>query len=83
MGIPKKVQDRLMARGAREHAVVVVFEKGKPARIFGFDEYLRMKDLPRKVKPWTRKRARAVPDPLGAIKNGRVLRPLRRSEFYE
>jgi hypothetical protein len=83
MGIPKKVEARLLARGAREGAVVVVFRKGRPVRIFGFDEYVGMKDLPKKVKPWTRRKARPAPDPLGAIRGGRVLRPLRRSEFYD
>lgn len=85
MGIPKEIERRVMKRGATERAVVVVFRRGRPCRVFGFDEYVRMKELPGKVKPWTRRSPKAKKDLLAdfRVEGGRVLRPLRRSEFYE
>lgn len=85
MGIPKAISDRIARRGLRERAVVVVFEKGRPLRVFGLEEYLRMKRLPGVLKPWLKRKRGTGADPLAAFRvpGGRVLKKLRRSEFYE
>ena len=84
MGIPKKVSDRLLERGRRERAVVGVFKKGRPVRIFGFDEYLRMKECPHKTRPWTRRGTARLLDRLGVRTASRkVVSPLSRRDIYE
>lgn len=85
MGIPEAVSRRIVERGLRDRVVVVIFRKGRPARVFGLEQYLRMKRLPGAVKPWLRRRRGASADPLAAFRvpGGRVLKKLRRSEFYE
>jgi hypothetical protein len=81
-GLPRKVVERIVSRGAGDRAVVVVFRKNRPARVFGLEEYLKMKELPKKVKPWARRMRRGAPDPLGAVP-GKVRSSLRRSEIYD
>lgn len=85
MGIPKAISKRIAERGLHERAVVVIFRKGRPLRVFGLEEYLRMKRLPAALKPWLKRRRGKGADPLAPFRvaNGRVLKKLRRSEFYE
>ena len=82
--MPRNVNKRILAAGARgERAVVVVFSKKKPSRVFALEKYRKMQELPSRVKPWTaRKTTRDVPDPLRAIE-GRVLEPIRRKNVYD
>jgi hypothetical protein len=80
--LPRRVAERIASRGAGNRVVVVVFRNDRSARVFGWDEYLKMKDLPRKVRPWARRARRGVPDPLGAVR-GKVRSSLRRSEIYD
>lgn len=80
---PLAVSRRIMKRAAQgEEAVVVVLRDGRPTRVFGIAQYLKMMDLPPKVKPWQHRTVRGSPDPLGAIDAG-VVAPLTRERLYE
>ncbi len=81
---PRSIADRILRRARRgEKAAVVVFRRGKPSRVFGLQEYLRQREVPRKNKIWKRRRPTVPgPDPLAAVE-GRVLGPLRREDIYE
>jgi hypothetical protein len=51
--------------------------------VFDLEKYLKMQDLPKKVKPWSRRKSKAnAPEPLGSV-DGRVLLPLTREHIYE
>ena len=81
------VADSVETRCARNEVAVVVAALGKPSRVYGLEQYLKMCDLPRQVKPWEHRKSRAkksrtVPDPLGAVE-GTVLGPLSRDFIYE
>jgi hypothetical protein len=81
--MPTNVSKKIVERAARGEVAVVVPRGGKPSRVFGIEEYLKMRNLPRKVKPWThRKREEIVPDPLGAVE-GTVLMPVVRANIYD
>ena len=81
--LSNSVRRRLMARCKDDGVVVVVDKKGRPSRIFGIEEYLKMKQHPAKVKPWLfRKSNPAHTDPLGAVA-GNVVRGLNRQAMYE
>ncbi len=82
--MPRRVARRIMARCARgEKKIVVVTKNGRPSSVFGFDEYLKMQDLPRKVKPWTGRKIQPRPsDELPSIDAG-INMPLKRQDFYE
>ena len=81
--LPRRVAKKIMERAARGEVVVVVSRGGKPSRVFGLEEYLKMRDLPRRVRPWShRKREEPAPDPLGAVE-GTVLMPVVRANIYE
>jgi restriction endonuclease Mrr len=82
--MPRAVARRIMARCARgEKKLVVVAKNGKPSSVFGFDEYLKMQELPRKVKPWTGRKPPPRPsDELPSIDSG-ITMPLQRKDFYE
>lgn len=80
-GLSRKVAERIARRAAVDRIVVVVFGKNRLARVFGFEEYLKMKELPRKVKPWARRVRRGAVDPLGAVP-GKVRSSLGRNEIY-
>lgn len=83
MSMPRSVSKRILERCAQEKVAVVVSRNGIPSRVFGLDEYLKMKNLPRKVQPWKhKKKALETPDPLGAVE-GRILEPLSRERIYE
>lgn len=81
--MPNGVRRRIMNRCATEDVIVVVSKGGKPSRVFGLPEYLKMKQHAAKVKPWRhrRKRSEGV-DPLGAAE-GKPLSALGRQEIYE
>jgi hypothetical protein len=83
--MPRSIAKRILDRGARgENAVVVVMRDGKPSRVFGLEEYLKMKELPRTVKPWEHRQDLAQPpDPLGAMDLGLLVSPLTREHMYE
>jgi hypothetical protein len=83
--LPRGVSKKLVERAARgEKVSVVVNRNGKPSRVFGLDEYLKMKKLPHQVKPWEHRKGQAsVPDPLGAVDMGPLLSPLTREAMYE
>ncbi len=82
--LPRGVARRIMARAARgEEAVVLTFRKGVPSRVFGLEDYLKIRELPKRVKPWERRKSEeAVPDPLGAVE-GTVRVPITRDNIYE
>ena len=86
--LPRNVQRRLMrlaqkatARGEKVLHVAIKIRNGSPSRVYTEETYSRIQQ--KKGKPWTyRKKAAAVPDPLGA-KPGSILASLSRSEIYE
>jgi len=81
---PPRVARRILQLGAKgRKALVLVMKKGKPSRVFGFDEYLARKALVMKVKPWQgRKKKATSADPLGAVDLG-VMAPLTRENMYD
>src|SRR5438445_9135834 len=83
--IPPRVARRILQRAAQgEPAVVVVMRNGLPSRVFGLEDYLRMRDLPKQVKPWEHRTSKsAPPDPLGATDLGVLVSPLTREQMYE
>ncbi|MEA2627276.1 MAG: hypothetical protein QOD06_3321 [Candidatus Binatota bacterium] len=80
--IPAAVARRIRERARQNKALVITIRDGKPSRVYGFDEYLKMKALPQKVRPWTHRRDAKPVDPLGASP-GRVRSRLRRADIYE
>jgi len=79
-GIAKRIADRIAENNG---PVVVTSRDGKPSRVFGYDEYRKMVELPHRVKPWEhRKQKRAPPDPLGAADADPPV-GLRRKDLYE
>lgn len=81
--MPNNVRRRIMQRCAQEDAIVVVSRGGLPSRVFGFNEYLKMREHAAKIKPWLHKQQRETrrADPLGAS-GGKVLSSLRREDIY-
>ena len=67
--MPRDVAKRIAHRIAENNQPVVVTSRdGKPSRVYGYDEYKKMVELPQQVKPWLhRKQKPATPDPLGAV----------------
>lgn len=82
--MPRNVSRRIMDRCAHESAIVVVVRGRKPSRVFGLNEYLKMREHPGKVKPWRHRRQSrgGGVDPLGA-KSGRIVSSLRRQDIYD
>ncbi|MBI4565224.1 MAG: hypothetical protein HY716_11075 [Planctomycetes bacterium] len=82
--IPRSVSEKILKRCERGDVAVVVPKKRRPSRVFGLDEYLKIKRLASNVKPWTyrKKLSRTFTDPLQAV-DGRVLSSLRRQDLYE
>jgi hypothetical protein len=81
--IPRAVADRIRKRCETGEPFVVVPKNGNPSRLFGLEEFRRMQELPRKVKPWEHRRSKpSPPDPLGAV-DARVLAPVRREDIYD
>jgi hypothetical protein len=81
--IPQNVLRRILRRAADgEKAIVLTLRHGVPSRVFGVDEYLQRRQLPKQLKPWKYRSRPAMPDPLGAA-DGTVLGSLSRSEIYE
>ncbi len=80
--IPQRVARRIRERGRTTDTLVITIRDGKPSRVYGFDEYLKMKALPGKVKPWAHRRDAKPLDPLGAAP-GRIRSRLRRMEIYD
>ena len=77
-----KAAARAAARG--DSAIVITVPKGKPSRVFGYDEYQKIKQQPHEVKPWEKRQGQgSVPDPLGAVDMGLLLSPLTRETMYE
>jgi hypothetical protein len=76
--ISKRI-DELGEKGVR--AVVVVFRNKKASRVFRPEKWAKMRELPRKHKPWMARSLRKTPDPLGAV-DGTVLEPVRREHIY-
>ena len=83
--MPRAVADKVLARCAKDEPVVVVPKNGKPSRVFSLEKYLKMKEQPKKHKPWRhRKQKDEVPDPLGTAHwNARILMPLDREHIYD
>jgi len=67
--LPRSFAKRIARRIAKKNEPVVVTSRdGKPSRVFGYDEYRKMVELPHRVRPWeSRKRSRPAPDPLRAV----------------
>ena len=82
--IPRSVARSLLKHGAQgAKKVVVVFRRGIPSRVFGYEEHQRIVALPKEVEPWRYRQAQTgSPDPLGAV-GGRLLAPLSRQAIYE
>ncbi len=82
--MPRGISEKILKRGTKgEEAIVLTFREGKPARVFGLEEYLKIRELPKKVKPWEHRKAKAsAKDPLGAV-SGKVLISLSRKNIYE
>jgi hypothetical protein len=83
---PLKVAQRIMRRAAKGERLVLTFDQqGKPSRIYGYQEYQKMQELPHRIQPWKRRNGGGeVPDPLGMRGfKGKILRPLNRAVFYE
>lgn len=84
--MPNRVQQRILKRCANNETVVVVARDGKPARVFNLERFLKMREQPRKHKPWTHRTKTEAPDPLGVRAlnvRGRILGPLTRAHMYE
>ncbi|HET6204372.1 MAG TPA: hypothetical protein VFI25_16390 [Planctomycetota bacterium] len=81
---PRDVARRILRRAEQgEKAVVVVFKRGRPSRVFGLEEYRKQQQVPVKNQIWKRRRASGGgPNPLRAIE-GRVLGSIRREDIYE
>ena len=85
--IRHEIAERITRRAKKNMPLVVTVRDGKPSRVYHLEGYLKMKALPQKVKPWTRRR-NAKPrdtapiDPLGAV-TGRLRSKLRRSDMYD
>ncbi len=82
--MPRDVAKRIANRIAESNQPVVVTSRdGKPSRVFGYEEYTKMVELPHRVRPWEhRKQSRATPDPLGAVDAEPPVR-LSRKDLYE
>lgn len=81
--MPRGVARRIVERSAHNQIAVVVPRKGKPARVFDLEKYLKMREQPNKHKPWTYRKGRANhPEPLGAV-DGAVRGSLTRKKIYE
>lgn len=80
--IPRRVEQKILNRCGKGEPLVVIPRDGKPAIVYGLAEYLKMKRLASRHKPWTKRRRAKVPDPLGAI-DGRVISPLGRKYIYD
>jgi hypothetical protein len=67
--MPRGVAKKILQRAARgEKAIVVLARNGKLTKVWGLDAYLKMRELPNRVKPWQhRKDQAATPNPLGAV----------------
>ncbi len=80
--LPREFARRLMRRAQNHRRLVVTVEKGKPGRVFGFEEYLAKQKAAAETRPWEKRRGKAGPDPLGSVK-GTVRGRLGRDEIYE
>ncbi len=82
--LPRNVAKRIANRIAENNQPVVVTSRnGKPSRVFGYDEYTKMVELPHRVKPWEhRKQTKATPDPFGAVDAEPPVR-LTRKDLYD
>lgn len=80
--IPRRIENKILSRCGEGEPLVIIPRHGKPARVYGLAEYLKLKRLAARHKPWTKRRRAEVPDPLGAIE-GRVISPLGRKHIYD
>jgi hypothetical protein len=83
--MPRRVSQRILEACQKGEAIVVVPGRRKPflpSRVFRLEKYLKMKELPKKHKPWTARSSRKSADPLRAIE-GRVLEPVCRKTIYD
>ncbi len=82
--MPRGVAKRIMERVSQsDDPIVITSRAGKPSRVYGYNEYRKMVDLPRRIKPWEHRKGKsATPDPLGAV-DARPPSPLTRESFYE
>ncbi len=81
--MPRKVSKRIVEECRKGEAIVVVPGPHRlPSRVFSLEKYLKMKELPKKHKPWTARNSGRKVDPLGAV-DGRVLQPVRRKAIYD
>ncbi len=80
---PPKVARSILERGARgEKRLVVLLKNGLPSAVWGFEEYLERRTLPKKAKPPKKRRPHAEPpDPLGAV-DGEPPKDLTRESMY-
>lgn len=80
--MPRTVQRRIVEKSAKGKVAVVVPRNGKPSRVYEYEKYLKMKEQPKKHKPWSyRKRVSAKVDPLGAVE-GSVHSTMGREDIY-
>ena len=82
--IPRRVTRSILrhcAMGAKR-VVVVCGDRG-PSRVYGYEQYQRVVERPKEVRPWDHRQERsATPDPLGGIDAG-VIGPVTRESIYE
>ena len=83
-GMPRGVARRIMSRAKKGGPLVLTISRtGKPSRVYRYDEYQKMKQLPIEVKPWEHRKGKAkAPDPLGGVE-GVVRESLSREEIYK
>jgi hypothetical protein len=83
-GMPRGVARRIMSRAKKGGPLVLTISRtGKPSRVYRYDEYQKMKQLPLEVKPWEHRKVKAKgPDPLGGVE-GTVRESLSRDEIYK
>lgn len=81
--MPRRVSKRILEACQKGEAIVVVPNRDRlPSRVFSLEKYLKMKELPKKHRPWTARNSAKRADPLGAVE-GRVLEPIRRKTMYD
>lgn len=87
--LPRNVARNIVRRAAQaaadgETALVLTVRQGKPSRVFGLKEYLKIKESALAATPHKRrKELQDIPDPLGAVDLGTLLLPITRENMYD
>jgi PHD/YefM family antitoxin component YafN of YafNO toxin-antitoxin module len=81
-GIRKSLEKSILVHAALGEPCVIVPRNAVPARCVSLEEYERIQLAARRRKSPRPVQTGQIPDPLGAVKLGRVLGTLSRSEIY-